>query len=252
MDDDKSPVVNDDTTASDDILDVLSATEDEVETPKVEETQQDESQEDDQADEDETESEVEPPESTEDESQEESEESEELDPKEEARRRYEERQRAKDESKQKILEQTQDYIQGTDDETEQRLRTIEVNDYMRTVESNQNSLIGEFERAKANPDLQIFNPENKEQFNERLYNKAIQDYNAGYLDYDRFGNIQGVKGSLYEHLTEMAALYTDAVKDGQVQQVRATRRMRSSADTKPAAPPKEAQKDPIMEILSSD
>lgn len=249
MDDNTSPVADSDTTAPDEILAVLSDTEDTPasEPENVEETPQDESPEDEQVSDDETESEVKPnpdePTDSEDE---------EVDPKEEARRRYEERQRVREETRQRVQQQTQEYIKDADNEVEERVRAIEANDYLRTVESNQNTLISEFERAKANPDLQIFNPENKEVFNEKLYSKAIRDYNAGQLQYDSYGNISEVKGSLYEHLTEMADLYGDAVKNGQVQQVRATRQMRNNADTKPAAPPKQTERDPVMEILTSD
>jgi len=176
----------------------------------------------------------------------------ESDPKEEARRRYEERQRVQAERRDRVQNQTEDYVKQSDDEYDQRLRAMEVQQYSALIENNENVLIGEFERAKVNPDLQIFNPENKEQFNQRAYDKALRDYNAGYLQYDQNGNMTGIKGSLYEHLTETAELYQGAVKTGQVQQVRATRRMKSNADSKPAASPKETTKDTIMDILKSD
>jgi len=243
MEDNQSPVVNDDVPASDDVLSILNDTEDapteNVET--VEETL--EEQEVDEA-ESPTEGEVS------------EEESEELqandDPKEEARRWYEERQKAKADQAAKAQQASEDYINQVDDETEQRIRTIEAREYVRTVENNLSTLVNEFERVKANPDLQIFNPDNKDTFNERAYNKAIRDYNAGYLGYDENGSLIQIKGSLYEHLTETADLLKDAVNDGAVQQVRATKKMRANADTKPAAPPKEAQKDQILDILSSD
>ena len=138
------------------------------------------------------------------------------------------------------------------DEYDQRLRNMEVKQYNTLIENTENILISEFERAKANPDLQIFNPDNKDTFNQRAYDKAMRDYNAGYIDYDSNGNMVGVKGSLIEHLTETAELLNGAVKSGAVQQVRATRQMRASADVKPAATPKEPTKDTIMEILQSD
>lgn len=179
-------------------------------------------------------------------------ETEEVDPKEEARRRYEERQKAIAERNARIQEQSQEYIQGAEDEYDQRLRNMEVQQYAAVVEQNENTLITEFERVKANPDLQIFNPENKELFNERAYNKAIRDYNAGYLQYDQNDNLIGIRGSLFEHLTETADLLKGAVQSGAVQQVRATKQMKANADVKPAASPKETPKDSILEILKSD
>jgi hypothetical protein len=181
------------------------------------------------------------------------EEPEEIDPKEEARRRYEERQQAQAERRERVQQQNQAYIdEAGDDEYEIRLRNMEVQRFTELVENNENKVISDFERAKANPELQIFNPENKELFNQRAYDKAMRDYNAGYISYDSNGNMIEIKGSLYEHLTETADLLQGAVKSGAVQQVRATRQMKSSADTKPAAPLKETAKDPILEVLQSD
>lgn len=232
------------TPAEDPILGTLSDTEDESVDQKpadsVEETPE------------ETESEAEtPPEG--EQTEEETEEVEaEVDPKEEARRRYEERQRVQAERRARVQEQTTDYVKQGEDEYDQRLRSMEVQQYSALIENNENQLITEFERVKANPDLQIFNPENKEAFNERAYDKAMRDYNAGYIGYDQNGNMTEIKGSLFEHLTETAELLQGAVKSGAVQQVRAAKKMQTTADSKPAATPKESAKDEILDILKSD
>lgn len=245
MDDEQSaPVVNDDIPAGDEILSALSDTEDQPVEPteQVEETQ---------VEEDAPDAEAQP--EGEDSQEEEAEDLQaEADPKEEARKWYEERQKARAEQAQRAQEAGEEYINQADDEVEQRLRTVEAREYERTVDNNLNTLVTEFEHVKANPDLQLFNPENKDTFNQKAYDKALRDYNAGYLNYDENGNLIGIKGSLYEHLTETAELLKDAVNNGAVQQVRATRKMRTNADTKPAAPPKEARKDEILDILSSD
>jgi hypothetical protein len=245
MDEDNTStdVVEETTQPVDDpVLAVLGDTDDDS-TESVEETPAQEESET------ETESEVEPTE--EEESEETAEESEEIDPKEEARRRYEERQRVIAERRERVQEQTKDYVEQSEDEYDQRLRQMEVQEYTRTIENNENTLISEFERAKNNPDLQIFNPDS-ELFNEKAYDKAMRDYNAGYIGYDRNGNMVEIKGSLFEHLTETAELLKGAIKSGAVQQVRDSRKTKASADTKPAAPPKEQAKDPILDILTSD
>jgi hypothetical protein len=228
--DDESPVINSDDEDSVDETAVNEDTDDES-TPEDVPTEEEESEESD----------LQP------------DESEEADPKEEARRRYEERQRAIAERKERIDQQTQEYVaEAGNDEYEQRLRNMEVQRYKELVDNNETKLINEFERAKSNPELQIFNPDNKEMFNPKAYDKALRDYNAGYVGYDTNGNMVEIKGSLYEHLTETAELLQGAVKSGAVQQVRATRKMKSSADTKPAAPQKETARDPILEVLQSD
>jgi len=246
MDDTQSPEAPE----TDVIADILADTEDQptVDEPAPAEEAPEEVVETpaDEEPESETESEVEQPE----------EEAEDLQPevdhKEEARRRYEERQAAIQERRERIQNSGQEYIKAGEDEYDQRLRAMEVDRFNELVENNETKLINEFERAKSNPDLQIFNPENREAFNEKAYAKAIKDFNAGYLQYDQQGNIVQVKGSLFEHLTETAELLRGAVQSGAVQQVQASRKMKASADPKPAAPRREAQKDPILEALSSD
>lgn len=247
----------DDTTSQPDPLlatltDDISEDTQEVETTEeqsTDESQESQAQEDVEETTDDNESEAEAEAEQEGESEEESDE---IDPKEEARRRYEERQRAIQERNARIAEQNKDYLEKATDEYDQRLRQMEVQQYSSLIENNENTLIGEFERVKANPDLQIFNPENKEEFNEKAYNKAVRDYNAGYIQYDAYGNMIQIKGSLFEHLKETADLLQGAVKSGAVKQVRATRQMKNAADQKPAATPKQQQKDTVLDILTSD
>lgn len=248
MEDDKSTEVaqSNETPAEDLILSSLSDTEDQSESSEaVVETPNNEVSEAETKSEDSEESEVEQPiEKTDGIDTP-------VDPKEEARRRYEERQRVIAERKARVQEQTKDYMSDAENEYDQRLRAMEVQKYSELIESTENKLITEFERAKVNPNLQIFNPES-DQFNQKIYDKALRDYNAGYVEYDRNGNMVGLKGSLYEHLTETAELFQGAIKSGQIQQVRAARQMKSNADVKPAASPKESTKDPILDILKSD
>jgi len=177
------------------------------------------------------------------------------DPKEIARKQYEVRQQLRAEREARVRQVTDPYVaEATEagDEVEARLRNMEADRYIEKVERVTESFVNEFERAKADPDLQIFNPENAETFNQRAYDKALRDFNAGYIEYDGNGNMIGLKGSLIEHLKETAELLNSAQKSGAVQQVRATRTMRASADTKPAATPKAPEKDQILEILQSD
>lgn len=175
----------------------------------------------------------------------------EFDPKEEARRHYEDRQRLRDQRVSQVQQLGEEYAKNGEDEYDQRLRQMEVDRYNERITTNEDRLINEFERVKANPDLQIFNPESEE-FNQRAYLKAVKDFEAGYVQRDELGNMYGVRGSLFEHLTETAELLRGAQKSGAVQQVRAAKQMRNNADIKPAASPRETQKDSIMEALLSD
>jgi len=229
------------TPESDPVLDILSDTEDNGDTANSEVVETPVKQEP----EPETEPEVEPTEGEVEEVETPT------DPKDEARRRYEERQSAIREREERVARVANEHIRGSEDDNDERIRTLEAKDYSRLVEHNENTLINEFETAKSKPALQIFNPDSDE-FNQRAYDKAIRDYNAGYVQYDQNENIVGIKGSLIEHLTETADLLQGAVKSGAVQQVKAARKMQTNADSKPAATPKEPQKDTILDILMSD
>jgi len=229
------------TPESDPVLDILSETEDNGDTANSEVVETPVKQEP----EPETEPEVEPTEGEVEEVETPT------DPKDEARRRYEERQSAIREREERVARVANEHIRGSEDDNDERIRTLEAKDYSRLVEHNENTLINEFETAKSKPALQIFNPDSDE-FNQRAYDKAIRDYNAGYVQYDQNENIVGIKGSLIEHLTETADLLQGAVKSGAVQQVKAARKMQTNADSKPAATPKEPQKDTILDILMSD
>lgn len=246
--DNTSPIATDVAEApeSDPILDILSDTEDTeapakaeevVETPEVEESEPETPPEVEQTNE--QEEEVEAP----------------VDPKEEARRRYEERKAEREaairEREERLTKVADEHIKGAEDEYDQRLRTMESEVYADKVRNTESSLINEFETAKSKPELQIFNPDS-DQFNQKAYDKAMRDYNAGYVQYDQNGNMVGLKGSLIEHLTETADLLQGAIKSGAVQQVKAARKMQVNADSKPAATPKEPQKDTILDILKSD
>lgn len=240
--DEENPVVDEQVTdiqpeqpESDPILQALETDDDtpsEVETPAEEEAETENPEEGEQAPEDEQEAQP-------------------VDPKEIARKAYEDRQLARQERESTIRETGAEYVKNGEDEYDQRLRSMEVERYNEKVSANEDRLIGEFERVKASPELQIFNPESEE-FNQRAYLKAIKDFDAGYVQRDELNNIAGLKGSLIEHLKETADLMRGAQKSGAVQQVRASRQMKQSADIKPAATPKETQKDAILDILTSD
>jgi len=242
--DNTSPIATDvaETPESDPILDILSDTEDTNAPAKAEEVVETPVEEESEP---ETPPEVEQPKEQEEEVETP------VDPKEEARRRYEERQAAIREREERVAKVAQEHIKGAEDDSDERIRTLEANDYARTVENTENTLINEFETAKSKPELQIFNPDS-DQFNQKAYDKAMRDFNAGYVQYDTNGNMVGLKGSLIEHLTETADLLQGAIKSGAVQQVKAARKMQVNADSKPAATPKEPEKDPILEVLTSD
>jgi len=171
-----------------------------------------------------------------------------VDAKEEARKGYDARQA---ERKAKTDEETSNYVAESADDSEKRIRNMEVIQFNNMIQHNENTVVGEYDRVKADPNLQMFNPESEE-FNEKLTGKFVKLYEDANIKADANGNLIEVKGSLYEHLKETAGLFKGAIKDGKMQQVRDSNKNKSNSDPKPAAPPPEKKVDPIMEALSSD
>lgn len=231
--------------ADDPILSTLSDTEDgDVETTPVEDNKVEETQEEESTEAEATQEAEQPKENTEEVEAE-------VDPKEEARRQYEARQAYKEERNKRIEEQTRSYKDEAADEYDKRLRDMEVQRYTELIENTESKLVNEFERVKSNPDLQIFNPESKN-FDQKAYDRELRIFNKGSVNYDTNGNMVGLKDSLFEHLTEAAQLYQNAERSGAFKQVKNARTMKSNADPKPAAQPKEPQKDTVLDILMAD
>lgn len=151
-------------------------------------------------------------------------------------------------------EQTQqEYIQEAESDADRLVRTIEVERYRNTVKANESQILTEMERIKADPQLQVLNPDNKAEFNEGLYNLFQNSFEASHVSVDKFGNVIGVNASLYEKAKEWGKTFRGVAVANQAKGQKAARRNLSKAEPPSNTnSPQTRQSDPLMELWESD
>lgn len=158
-----------------------------------------------------------------------------------AKRRIEEREKKRQEKEQldaerqqQLDQQLQEYVAEGENELAQKVRAMEVERYRERVANTQESIVNDFERAKLDKDLQMFNPESQE-FNPKVYDRAVRDYEAGYTQVDQYGNIVATKMPFLRYLKETADLLSDVSQTGARKGQQAAQKMRAVAETPSAA-----------------
>ncbi len=146
----------------------------------------------------------------------------------------------------------QAYVGEAESDADRLVRQIEIERYANTVKANESQVLTEFERVKADPSLQIFNPESKD-FNPDLYNELTEVFDKAYVSYDKYGNILQVKGSLYQTAKKWGGIWGKQAKINQAKgQKIASKQSAKSEVTGASAPKAPKDKDPLMDILLSD
>jgi hypothetical protein len=152
----------------------------------------------------------------------------------------------------KLQDDQQSYIADADTDADRLVREIEVERYANKVKANEGTILTEFERVKADPSLQIFNPESKE-FRPDLYGELTDVFDKAYTSYDQYGNIIEVKGSLYQTAKKWGQLWSKEAIVNQAKGQKVARQTSSKAEVTGASaakPPK--TNDPLMDLLMSD
>lgn len=167
-----------------------------------------------------------------------------VDPKEIARQAFLHRQADRQARETQRQQQLQEYVAEADDEKEQAVRQLQAELYNQRVQSTEQSLVSDFERASA--EIPLFNP-SKPEFNQLALNDAIQEYNNGHINYDENGNMVGVKTPFKDYLKYKANLYGELTQVGARKGQRAESKMRARAETPSAASTKEPKSDPFLQ-----
>lgn len=258
-------VMQDDVFFDDEEMDTEGVKAEETTEPEAEGTTEESTEEETSEESQETEdvgeteeSEVEEAESESEEPEEESQEETPEESEEEAQRRHnaEMAQRRIAEREAQRLAKLQDdqmaYIKEAETDADRLVREIEVQRYADKVKANENTILTEFERVKADPALQIFNPESKE-FRPDLYQELTEVFDKAYTGYDQYGNILEVKGSLYQTAQKWGKLWSKEAKVNQAKGQKVARRQSTKSEVTGASAPKPPkQTDPLMDILLSD
>jgi len=152
----------------------------------------------------------------------------------------------------KLQEDQQSYIADAESDADRLVREIEVERYANKVKANEATILTEFERVKADPALQIFNPESKE-FRPDLYGELTDVFDKAYTSYDQYGNIIEVKGSLYQTAKKWGQLWSKEAIVNQAKGQKVARQTASKAEVTGASAAKpQKETDPLMDLLLSD
>lgn len=154
----------------------------------------------------------------------------------------------------------QKYLDEAETETELRLRRMEVAAqkreyaiYTDTVNSNNQSILNDYERVVSDPDTQLFNPNNKDSFNKRQYERMQRAYEAENILVDNRGNIVEVRQPFYTYAKEWAK---DFIEDSKVAEARgratAGKNLSKSEPSSNSGGKPPAKSDPILDLWASE
>lgn len=149
-----------------------------------------------------------------------------------------------------LLQAQQEYVGEAESAADKLVRQIEMERYNQAVQTNENRIMTEFERIKADPDMAILNNESKD-FRPDLFQEFTEMFEKAYVQVDEWGNVVGVNASLYEKAKKWAGLWG---KEAKVNQAKGHKTAQQNlAKSEPASSHKKpTEKDPLMEMLLSD
>jgi hypothetical protein len=147
-------------------------------------------------------------------------------------------------------ELVQEGLSATDAKVEALRQRIEVKDFNDRVADAQLTIESESQRVLS--DFPMFNPDNKEVFNEEMANEAATLLEANLIRDPNTGQVIGSNVSPYQLYKTLARASGISEAKGQIRGQQATERMLANADTaSSAAPPKKAV-DPVIALWESD
>lgn len=119
--------------------------------------------------------------------------------------------------------------------------------------ANQSYVEADYYKLMADPELQMFNPQNKEAYSPDLHKKLIDDFEATSVQYDNNGRIIQVRGSLYERAKREATVLKRYSTIAQAKAAQSIQKTASKADVTGASAPKPPKdNDPLMDMLLKD
>lgn len=124
------------------------------------------------------------------------------------------------------------YVDQGSDDNEQRIRNLEVRQYVKEVEQARSSIVSDNEKVAR--DIPLFNPESPD-YNQTVHERALARYARDSIIADESGEIVGYKVPLYDYLKEEADLYSIGTESGAKKGKTATAKMAASAETPGAA-----------------
>lgn len=228
---------------------VEEATNDEAPTDTNE--TEDESSTDEAEEVEESESEEEPEAEAEAEAEEESDDSVKAHNAEMAQRRIAQRE-ARRQQEAALLQAQRQYVEEAESDAQRLVNELHIERYNNQVKSNEQSILTEYERIKADPALQIFNPESKE-FKPDLFAELSDTFEKAHTQVDEWGNVVAVNASFYDKAKQWGNMWNRQAKISEAKASTNLKKSMSKAEPQSNSAQRPAKnKDPLMDLLTSD
>jgi len=151
-----------------------------------------------------------------------------------------------------LLQAQRQYVEEAESDAQRLVNELHIERYNQTVQNNEKAILTEYERVKADPALQIFNPESKE-YRPDLFNELQETFEKGYTQVDEWGNVVAVNASFYDKAKQWGNMWNRQAKISEAKASSNLKKSMSKAEPQSNSAPRPAKnKDPLMDLLTSD
>ncbi len=151
-----------------------------------------------------------------------------------------------------LLQAQRQYVEEAESDAQRLVNELHIERYNQAVQNNEKAILTEYERVKADPALQIFNPESKE-YRPDLFNELQETFEKGYTQVDEWGNVVAVNASFYEKAKQWGNMWNRQAKISEAKASSNLKKSMSKAEPQSNSAPRPTKnKDPLMDILMSD
>lgn len=168
-----------------------------------------------------------------------------------AQRRIAERE-ARRKQEAELLQAQRQYVEEAESDAQRLVNELHIERYNQAVQNNEKAILTEYERVKADPALQIFNPESKE-YRPDLFNELQETFEKGYTQVDEWGNVVAVNASFYDKAKQWGNMWNRQAKISEAKASSNLKKSASKAEPQSNSAPRPTKtKDPLMDLLTSD
>jgi len=151
-----------------------------------------------------------------------------------------------------LLQAQQDYVKQAEDEDAKADSIRQIEYYNKIVELNERTILTDFERIKADPALQIFNPDSKE-FQPDIFQELQDTFEKEGAQVDEWGNVVAVNASFYDKAKQWGNMWNRQAKISEAKASSNLKKSMSKAEPQSNSAQRPTKnKDPLMDILMSD
>jgi hypothetical protein len=168
-----------------------------------------------------------------------------------AQRRIAERE-ARRQQEAALLQAQRQYVEEAESDAQRLVNELHIERYNQTVKANEQAILTEYERVKADPALQIFNPDSKE-FKTDLFNELSETFEKAHTQVDEWGNVVAVNASFYDKAKQWGNMWNRQAKISEAKASSNLKKTASKVEPQSNSAPRPTKtKDPLMDLLTSD